>query len=129
MKRILIIEDTANSRELLRTVLERLGHVVIEASDGQEALRSLQEQIFDLILLDLTIPPPNGYEVLKAIRNNHHSSSVPVIALTAHAMAEERERILAAGFDGYLIKPVALTQLRSEVERLLAQGRLAAKPS
>ncbi len=121
MKQILIVEDTANGRELLRTVLERLGHAVVEASGGSEALVRLQECIFDLILLDLRIPGPNGYEVLKEIRGNVRSSSVPVVALTASAMLGERERALAAGFNAYLTKPVTLALFRSEVERLLVQ--------
>ncbi len=120
MKRILIVEDTDHGRELLRTVLEQLGHAVIEASNGKEALGRIQEQIPDLILLDLKIPPPNGFEVLKEVRKNALFSSVPVVALTAQAMIGDRERALSAGFNGYLTKPVALTQLRSEVERLLA---------
>lgn len=119
MKRILIVEDTDHSRELLRSVLENLGHLVIEASDGQEALGRIQEQTPDLILLDLKIPPPNGYEVLKEVRNNARSSSVPIVALTAQAMLGDREKALAAGFNGYLTKPIALAQLRSEVARLL----------
>jgi CheY-like chemotaxis protein len=91
----------------------------LEASSGAEALLSLQEQIPDLILLDLKIPPPGGYDVLKQVRNNVLSSSVPVLALTACAMLGERETALAAGFDGYLAKPVELARLRGEVERLL----------
>ena len=120
--RILIVDDAANSRELLRTVLEKLGHVVIEAGGGEEALLKLQEEIPDLILLDLKIPPPDGYELLKAIRRDVQFSSVPVAALTAHAMMGEREKILSAGFDHYLAKPVAPAQIRSEVQRLLQQS-------
>lgn len=121
MKRILIVEDTDHSRELLRTVLEQLGHAVVEASNGREALGRIQEQIPDLILLDLRIPAPNGFEVLKEVRRNARFSSVPVVALTAQAMIGDREKALAAGFNGYLAKPVAIAQLRSEVERLLAR--------
>ena len=122
MKRILIVEDRDNGRELLRSVLEKLGHVVIEASDGREALGRIQEQIPDLILLDLRIPALNGFEVLKEMRNSALFSSVPVVALTAQAMSGDREKALAAGFNGYLTKPIALAQLRSEVERLLARS-------
>lgn len=120
MKRILIVEDNASSRELLRTVLEQLGHLVVEASDGGDALLKLRERIPDLIFLDLKIPPPNGYEVLKEVRRNVLSSAVPVVALTAQAMVGDREKALAAGFNEYLTKPIALARLRSEVERLLA---------
>lgn len=118
MKWVLIVEDTDHSRELLRVVVEKLGHGVIEARDGNEALRQLQAVIPDLIFLDLKIPSPNGYDLLAEIRNSRFSST-PVIALTANAMTGERERALAAGFDGYLAKPVTLTQIRSAVERML----------
>src|ERR1044071_5690585 len=108
MKRILIVEDKENSRELLRRVLERLGHLVVEAGNGEEALHRVQEQTPDLILLDLQIPARNGYDVLKEVRRDVRSSKVPVVPLTASAMLGEREKALAAGFNGYLAKPVPL---------------------
>jgi len=119
MKRILVVEDKATSRELLRTVLERQGYFVMEAANGQEALRRVNKDSPDLVLLDLQIPSPNGYEVLKEIRGNRHLAHIPVVALTASAMQGDRERALAAGFTGYIAKPVALAQLRDEVSRLL----------
>jgi two-component system cell cycle response regulator DivK len=119
MKQILIVEDKENSRELLRTVLEKQKYHVVEAGDGEEALRKLRELTPDLVLLDLQIPMRNGYDVLKEIRKDARLSPVPVMAFTASAMQGERERALAAGFDGYLTKPVALAELRSEVNRLL----------
>lgn len=124
MKTILIVEDSDNSRELLRLVVERLGHAVVEACNGSEALLRLKEKMPDLILLDLKIPLPNGYEVLQEIRNSSSLSSVPVVALTAYAMVEEREKVLAAGFNGYLSKPIRLAQLRTEVQRLLQEGSM-----
>ena len=122
--RILIVEDSASSRELLRTVLEQLGHVVMEAAGGEEALRKLQEEIPDLILLDLKIPPPDGYELIKAIRRNAHLSSVPVAALTAQAMLGESDKISSAGFDRYLPKPIRPAEIRNEVQRLLQQSNV-----
>ena len=119
MKRILVVEDKATSRELLRTVLERQGYLVLEAANGQEALQKVNSESPDLVLLDLQIPSPNGYEVLKEIRGNLSLAALPVVALTASAMQGDRERALAAGFTGYIAKPVALAQLRDEVGRLL----------
>lgn len=119
MKRILIVEDKATSRELLRTVLEQQGYSVVEASDGDEALRRLNETIPDLVLLDLQIPIRNGYDVLHAIREDSRRANLPVVALTASAMQGDREKALAAGFTGYIAKPVSLSQLRAEVSRLL----------
>ncbi len=119
MKRILVVEDKATSRELLRAVLERQGYLVLEAANGQEALQRIQQESPDLVLLDLQIPAPNGYEVLKQIRGDRRLAGLPVVALTASAMQGDRERALAAGFTGYIAKPVALSHLRDEVSRLL----------
>ncbi len=120
MKRILIVEDKATSRELLRTVLEKQGYGVLEAHDGKEALRILRDAAPDLVLLDLQIPIHNGYEVLREIRGDDRLAAVPVVALTASAMQGDRERALAAGFTGYIAKQVALAEIRDEVNRLLA---------
>jgi two-component system cell cycle response regulator DivK len=119
MKRILIADDKATSRELLRTVLERQGYAVIEAADGEEALQKALAEPPDLILLDLQMPRRNGYEVLGELRKDPRYAEVPIIAITASAMQGDREKALAAGFTGYLAKPVALVHLREEVQRLL----------
>jgi len=119
MKRILIVEDKANSRELLRTVLEQQGYAVTEARDGDEALRIVRQQAPDLVLMDLQIPSRNGFDVLQEIRKDASLANLPVVAVTANAMPGDREKVLAAGFTGYIAKPVALAHLRSEVSRLL----------
>jgi two-component system cell cycle response regulator DivK len=119
MKKILIADDKATSRELLRTVLERQGYEVMEAADGEEALQKALAEFPDLILLDLQMPRRTGYEVLGELRKDARHAALPIIALTASAMQGDRERALAAGFTGYLAKPVALVQLREEVQRLL----------
>lgn len=120
MKQILIVEDKATSRELLRTVLERQGYSVIEAKDGEEALQQLQAATLDLVLLDLQIPIRNGYDVLRKIRSDDRLAHLPVVALTASAMQGDREKALAAGFTGYIAKPVGPAQLREIVTQMLA---------
>ena len=122
MKKILIADDKATSRELLRTVLERQGYDVLEAADGEEALQKALAELPDLILLDLQMPRRTGYEVLSELRKNPRHAALPIIALTASAMQGDREKALAAGFTGYLAKPVALVHLREEVQRLLQTG-------
>ena len=119
MQRILIVEDKANSRELLRTVLEQQGYAVEEAQDGEQALTMIQERPPDLVLMDLHLPRRDGYGVLQEIRGNPKLASIPVVAVTANAMPGDQDRVLAAGFTGYIAKPVALSQLRAEVNRLL----------
>jgi two-component system cell cycle response regulator DivK len=124
MKRILIADDKATSRELLRTVLERQGYEVMEAADGEEALQKALAETPDLILLDLQMPRRTGYEVLCELKKDPRHAALPIIALTASAMQGDRERALAAGFTGYLAKPVALVQLREEIQRLLHPEKL-----
>lgn len=121
MKRILIVEDKASSRELLRTVLEQLGYAVAEAHDGDEALRQVRQQPPDLVLMDLQMPARNGFDVLQEIRKDPRLARLPVVAVTANAMPGDQEKVLAAGFTGYIAKPVALAHLRSEVTRILGQ--------
>lgn len=123
MKQILIVEDKSTSRELLRTVLERQGYRVIEAKDGEEALQQLRTATLDLVLLDLQIPIRNGYDVLQTIRNDDRLAHLPVVALTASAMQGDREKALAAGFTGYIAKPVGPAQLRDLVTQMLGMDR------
>lgn len=121
-KRILIAEDKATSRELLRTVLEHEGYSVTEAVDGAEALQQARAEIPDLILLDLQMPVRSGYEVLSELRYEQRFARVPIVAVTASAMQGDREKAIAAGFNGYLTKPLALADLRNEIQRLLVSA-------
>jgi two-component system cell cycle response regulator DivK len=119
MKRILIGEDKATSRELLRTVLENQGYEVAEAADGEQALEQARAQVPDLILLDLQMPLRSGYEVVNELRQDPRFATVPIVAVTASAMQGDREKALEAGFSGYLSKPLSLSTLRQEIQRLL----------
>jgi len=119
MKRILIADDKATSRELVRIVLEKDGYAVAEAADGIEALHHAREWKPDLIILDLHMPGLDGFGVIREIRRDEQLAALPVMALTASAMQGDRERALAAGFTGYIAKPIPLKTLRKEVERLL----------
>lgn len=129
MKRILIADDKASSRELLRTVLEKSGYAISEAADGGEAIEKVRAEKPDLILLDLQMPIRSGYEVLSVLRQDRDLASLPIIALTASAMQGDREKALASGFTAYLTKPVTLSQLRDEVQRLLNPTSSAATQS
>jgi CheY-like chemotaxis protein len=119
MKKILVADDKASSRELVRTVLEHSGYFVIEAADGAEALEKAREAQPELILLDLQMPHLDGFGVVEKLRTESRFAAVPIVALTASAMQGDREKALAAGFSGYITKPIRLTLLRGEVERLL----------
>jgi CheY-like chemotaxis protein len=124
MKKVLVADDKDTSRELVRTVLENSGYEVFEAGDGIEALRQAREIRPDLIILDLHMPGVDGFGVVLELRRDDQFSSTPIMALTASAMQGDQERALSAGFTGYLSKPIRLTTLRKEVERLLGERSL-----
>jgi CheY-like chemotaxis protein len=119
MKKVLIADDKATSRELIRTVLEDCGYAISEAGDGIEALRRARETEPDLIILDIHMPGVDGYGVVSELRREERFANTPIMALTASAMQGDRERALASGFDSYVSKPIALSALRKEVERLV----------
>jgi len=119
VKKVLIADDKETGRELVRTVLEDKGYSVFEASNGIEALEMAHQVRPDLIILDLHMPGLDGFGVIKELRLDSSFAKTPVIALTASAMQGDRARAAAAGFTGYITKPVPLKLLRSEVERLL----------
>ena len=119
MIKVLIADDRAASRELIRTILEADGYDVEEAVDGLDAVLCAEQCQPALIIMDLQMPRLNGFEALRRLRQDRRFSSTPVLALTASAMNGDRERALAAGFTAYVTKPVSLTSLRSELKRLL----------
>jgi len=123
MKRILIAEDNAVNRELLRELLEARGHAVEEACNGKEALDMIAKSKPDLLLLDLSMPVLDGFATLRKIRETPEMSSLTVLAVTAYAMQGDREKTLSAGFDGYLSKPIDSSLLDQELERVWSKER------
>jgi two-component system, cell cycle response regulator DivK len=119
MKKVLIADDKATSRELVRIVLEKDGYSVTEAADGVEALQNAREAQPDLIILDLQMPGLDGFAVVQELRRDKQFAGTPIVALTASAMQGDRERAMNLGFTGYVTKPIRLAILRSEVARLL----------
>jgi CheY-like chemotaxis protein len=123
MTKVLIAEDNAINRELLRELLEARGYAVLEAGNGQEALHMIEQDRPNIVLLDLGMPVLDGFGVIRKIRENPQLAALPVLAVTAYAMQGDRERVLSSGFDGYLSKPVNSRSLAEELDRLLtAQG-------
>ncbi|MBZ5672830.1 MAG: response regulator [Acidobacteriia bacterium] len=120
MKKVLVADDKDTGRELVRTVLEKAGHEVFEASDGEAAVVEALRIQPDLIILDIHMPGLDGFGVIEKLRREAAFLHTPIIALTASAMMGDRERAMAAGFTGYITKPIRLDALRAEVERLLA---------
>jgi len=121
MKRILVAEDNAASRELVREVLETEGYDVIEACDGREALEKILSTESDLVLLDIQMPGLDGFGVLRELRQHPQLLRPPIVALTAYAMAGDAERALAAGFDAYATKPIDVATLSDRIRKWLDQ--------
>jgi CheY-like chemotaxis protein len=119
MKKVLVADDKDTGRELVRTVLEKSGYEVFEANNGSQAVAEASRLHPDLIILDIHMPGLDGFGVIEKLRSEASFSHTPIIALTASAMMGDRERAMAAGFTGYITKPIRLDALRAEVERLL----------
>ena len=122
MKKILVAEDDPASRELLVEVLEGLGYQVVEACDGAEALEKAVEARPDLILLDIQMPRLDGFAVVRQLRADSRFAALPILALTAYAMREDREKTLRTGFDAHIAKPFDVPTLRLQIERCLGTG-------
>lgn len=105
MKRIVVIEDNPDNRLLVEAILEE-HYELVEFDNGPEALAQMHNDPPDLVLLDISLPGMDGTEVLRAMRSDPILSAIPTIALTAHAMAGDRDRFLGAGFDDYVTKPL-----------------------
>ena len=128
MRKILIAEDNAVNRELLRELLEGRGYAVEEACDGQEALQMIAQCRPDVLLLDLSMPVLDGFATLRKIRENPEMGSLPVLAVTAYAMRGDQEKTVEAGFDGYLSKPINASLLNEALQRVRSkEGAAAAK--
>jgi two-component system, cell cycle response regulator DivK len=115
---ILLVEDNELNRDMLSRRLSRRGHKVISAIDGHEALETAAAEKPDLILMDMDLPIVSGWEATRMLRSNPEIASIPVIALTAHALPAYRDRALQAGCDEYQSKPVELSELLEKIERL-----------
>ena len=118
-KRILYIEDNFENRLFVRRVLESMGFDLIEAEDGMAGIDAAQSELPDLILMDIGLPGIDGLETTARLKKLPDLEGVPAIALTANAMKGDAERCLAAGCDGYLTKPIGVTDLREKVLRYL----------
>lgn len=118
-KTVLLVEDNEDNLLVYRTILEHVGYRVLEARDGEEGIDSARTEIPDMILMDISIPKIDGWEVTRRLKDDEETSQIPVVALTAHALEEDRERAISAGCDGYLAKPVEPRRVVEEVERFI----------
>jgi two-component system cell cycle response regulator DivK len=120
--KILLVEDNEMNRDMLSRRLIRRGFEVVLATDGQEGVAMAAQEAPDLILMDMSLPVTDGWEATRLIRANGGCRTIPIIALTAHAMAGDRDRALAAGCDDYDTKPVDFERLLGKIANLLNGG-------
>jgi CheY-like chemotaxis protein len=120
--KILLVEDNEMNRDMLSRRLQRRGHEVLIAGDGAEALRVAGEAQPELVLMDLSLPVMDGWEATGRMKANPQTASIPIIALTAHAMDADRERALAAGCDDFDTKPIDMERLTGKIVALVPDG-------
>ena len=120
---ILIVEDNDKNRKLVRDVLTFKGYEVIESETGEEGVRLARERRPSLVLMDIRLPGIDGVEALRRLRAEGTTQGIPVLAMTASVMSEDRQKIMAAGFDGYQSKPINVTDFVVAVAQLLERRR------
>ena len=123
MAKILLVEDNQMNRDMLSRRLTRKGYEVVIAVDGEQGMAMARAEAPDLILMDMSLPVVNGWEATRQLKSAPETQSIPVIALTAHAMAGDREKAVAAGCNDYDTKPIELPRLLEKIEALLESLR------
>jgi CheY-like chemotaxis protein len=119
MARILLVEDNEMNRDMLSRRLERKGHDVAIAVDGREGVEKARTGEYDVVLMDMSLPEIDGWEATRQLRASEETRTLPIIALTAHAMAGDREKAIEAGCNDYDTKPIEFPRLLSKIEALL----------
>ena len=114
---MLLVEDNEDNRTIYSTVLRHLGYQVIEAQDGVQAVDLARSEHPDLILMDISIPRIDGWEATRILRDDPSTQDIPIVALTAHALSDDRERAAEVGFSSYLAKPIEPRAVVDEVRR------------
>jgi two-component system cell cycle response regulator DivK len=120
-KRILVVEDTEDNRQIIRDLLSSVGYELIEATDGAEGVALARRHHPDLILMDIQLPQIDGYEATRQIRGISELAQVPIIAVTSYALSGDEAKTRAAGCDGYIAKPFSPRQLLAKVREFLPE--------
>ena len=121
MQKILVVEDNEMNRDMVGRRLQRRGYDVVVAVDGQEGIDMAHSEDPDLILMDMSLPVLNGWEATRQLKQDKRTRGIPIIALTAHAMASDRESAIEAGCDDYDTKPLEFSRLISKIHALLPE--------
>jgi two-component system, cell cycle response regulator DivK len=123
MPRVLLVEDNEMNRDMLSRRLQRKGYTVLIAVDGEQGLATAYSEMPDLILMDISLPFIDGYEVTRRLKANPRTKHIPVIALTAHALLTDRDKAMKAGCNDYDTKPVDFSRLTEKIEALLVKEK------
>jgi two-component system, cell cycle response regulator len=126
--RILVVEDNGPNRELMTYLLTAFGHTAEAARDGEEGWLRVRAEPFDLLLCDVLLPGPDGFDLVRRMKSDPALARVPLLAVTALALVGDRERMLSAGFDGYLTKPINPETFVRQVEAFLPPQKWGARP-
>jgi len=121
-KTVLLVEDNEDNRIVYSTILQHFGYHVMEALNGEDGIAKARAARPDLILMDISIPVIDGWEATQVLKHDPETRGIPIIALTAHALAADRERAMEAGCDSYLAKPCEPKTVVSEVERFIGKS-------
>jgi CheY-like chemotaxis protein len=124
-KRVLLVEDNEDNRIVYSTILRHFGYHVSEALNGEEGIAKARAERPDLILMDISIPIIDGWEATQVLKHDPATKNIPIIALTAHALASDREKAMEVGCDGYLAKPCEPRAVVAEVQRFLGRSDAA----
>lgn len=122
MSLVLIVEDNDKNSKLVRDVLQAKGHRTLEAVSAEEGLKLAREHLPQLVLMDIQLPGMNGIEALRRLRADPATASIPVLAISASVMQQARREIVAAGFDGFIEKPISLKEFLAAVAKALKQA-------
>src|SRR5438094_8516276 len=125
MPKILLVEDNEMNRDMLSRRLQKKGYTVVTAQDGEKGLLLARSEVPDLILMDISLPAMDGWEVTRLLKANQSTRHIPIIALTAHAMVSDRKKAIEAGCDEYDTKPVDFARLSEKIENLILEKKLS----
>lgn len=128
-RRVLIVEDNHDNRAIFAAILHHHGYEVLEAADGEDGVRLAREAHPDVILMDISLPRMDGIEATTRLKRDDDTASIPIIAVTAHAMREDEQRVREAGCDAYLAKPVQPMRVIEEVNRLIGDAEYGDAPA
>jgi len=122
VKRVLVIEDNEKNMYLMTFLLEKMGHRVLQAVTGEEGVETAEREVPDLVLMDIQLPGIDGFEATRRIRASVAAREVPIVAVTSFAMTGDRERLLAAGCNGYIEKPIDPDAIRAQISGFLGEA-------